>query len=196
MFNMESHNEWDLRYVLDHFHNKIYGRNCNRSCGCRTATQEELTAASAHPQWGDIPFFNANAILQPKNPKKLFSLQELAQCQVSKHIVCSYESRYAHDYYSSSVFPDGNFCVFNGQIIKPKLCVTPYHYNDYCRLFNQLLPYLPVSLVRRVIHKISSRLSFEYQMIRDIDLFDDKYDEKYGLNFHLMEPITIIITQH
>ena len=72
----------------------------------------------------------------------------------------------------------------------------PYHYNDYCRLFNQLLLYLPVSLVRRVIHKISSRLSFEYQMIRDIDLFDDKYDEKYGLNFHLMEPITIIITQH
>jgi len=73
----------------------------------------------------------------------MFSLQELAQCQVSKHIVRSYESRYAHDYYSSSVFPDGNFCVFNGQIIKPKLRVTPYHYNDYCRLFNQLLPYLP-----------------------------------------------------
>jgi len=115
MFNMESHNEWDLRYVLDHFYNKTYGRDCNRSCGCRTATQEELTAASAHPRWGDIPFFNANAILQPQNPKKIFSLQELAQCQVSKHIVRSYETRYAHDYYSSSVFPDGNFCVFNGK---------------------------------------------------------------------------------
>ena len=195
MFNIESHSEWDLRYVIGEFDNRMFGRNCSRSCGCRTASQEELIAASAHPQWEDIPLFNANAILQPKNPKKMFSLQELAQRQVSQHIVRSYGSHYAYNYYSSSVFPNGNFCVFNGQIITPKLPVTPYHYNDYCRLFNQLLPYLPVSLIRRVIPKISARLSFEYQMIQDVDLFDD-YDEKYGLSLYNLEPVTIVITQH
>lgn len=187
----ESHSEWDLRYIIGEFNNRIYGRNCNLSCGCRTASEEELLAASANPRWENIPFFNSNAMLQPKNPKKMFSFQELAQCQISKNIVLAYESHYAYNYYSASVYPDGNFCLFNGQLIKPKLLVTPYHYNDYRRIFSQLLPYLPVSLIRRVIPKISARLSVDYQMVQDVDLFED-----YPCSFYNLEPVTVIITQH